>query len=104
MYQTGESASFQVQIAWTVSGGTTDTQGSRYVYQWLMKCFKVFLELHANYFSGSIPDWIGSLNLLNHLNLERNLLSGELPIGLCDLVNLQNLEIYDNSIEGMLIF
>jgi Leucine-rich repeat (LRR) protein len=62
------------------------------------------LSLWRNYFNGSIPDWIGSLNLLKHIYLNYNELSGELPIGICDLVNLQKLYIHDNSFVGMILF
>jgi Leucine-rich repeat (LRR) protein len=60
--------------------------------------------LNVNKFSGSIPDWIGSLNLLKNLHFSDNRLSGELPIGICDLLNLEELRIYGNHFEGILSF
>jgi Leucine-rich repeat (LRR) protein len=62
------------------------------------------LYLQENFFSGSIPSWIGSLSLLEHLNLGMNEFSGVLPIEICDLVNLERLMIFENSIEGTTLF
>jgi hypothetical protein len=69
--------------------------------EWL--CDLVLLEsldLERNEFYGTIPDCIGSLILLSYFNLGDNDLTGELPIVICDLVNLEELEIEDTSIEG----
>jgi hypothetical protein len=60
-----------------------------------------WLSLQGNLFSGIIPDWIGSLNLLHHLYLGINELSGEFPIELCHLESLEVLSMYDNHIEGI---
>jgi hypothetical protein len=46
------------------------------------------LNLWGNNLHGSIPDWIGSMSLLEYLLLGENDFSGELPIGICDLVSL----------------
>jgi hypothetical protein len=62
-----------------------------------------YLALHNNNFNGSIPDWIGSLNLLYYLNLERNEFSGELPIEICDLVNIGALDIFNTLVEGTIL-
>jgi Leucine-rich repeat (LRR) protein len=51
---------------------------------------------------GSIPECIGSLNLLGHLDLKRNKLTGELPIGICKLVKLEQFSLNDNMIEGII--
>jgi hypothetical protein len=61
----------------------------------------VSLSLWGNNLSGGIPEWIGSLNLLEHLNLGENIFSGELPIGICDLANLKDLWLRNNQIEGI---
>jgi hypothetical protein len=59
------------------------------------------LNLEYNDFDGVIPECIGSLILLKYLNLSDNDdLSGELPIGICDLINLEKIEIEDTSMEG----
>jgi Leucine-rich repeat (LRR) protein len=60
-----------------------------------------FLSLQENSFGGSISDCIGSLNLLEYLDLGYNKFSGELPIGICDLESLEELKIYDNYIKGI---
>jgi Leucine-rich repeat (LRR) protein len=61
------------------------------------------LRLEHTNLEGSIPACIGSLILLEYLNLSDSQdLSGELPIGICDLVSLEYLEIEDTSVEGML--
>jgi Leucine-rich repeat (LRR) protein len=79
-----------------VSNGTSNTW---YVYNRLNEIEE--LNLFGNNISGSIPDWIGSLNLLHFLSLTGNELSGELPIGICDLVKLEQLRLYYNSFEGI---
>jgi hypothetical protein len=56
-----------------------------------------YLALHKNNLRGSIPNWIGSLNLLVSLRLSRNDFSGELPIG----INLERLRIYDTKVDGI---
>jgi hypothetical protein len=38
------------------------------------------LNLWGNNLHGSIPAWIGSLSLLKFINLNYNVISGELPI------------------------
>jgi hypothetical protein len=59
------------------------------------------LVLYKNNFSGSIPAWIGSLNLLNYLSLWGNELSGELPIGICNLYLIKWMILNENTIEGI---
>jgi Leucine-rich repeat (LRR) protein len=101
LYQTGESETYYLQVARGVSYRTTDAQVTWYIY----KCNEIgYLNLSRNNFRGSIPAWIGSLNLLESLELGRNEFSGELPIEICELVNLEELSIYNNHIEGMIIF
>jgi hypothetical protein len=63
---------------------------------------QTYLDLEHNSFVGKIPACIGNLIKLLHLNLSDNYeLAGELPIGICDLVNLDELEIEDTSVEGI---
>jgi hypothetical protein len=57
-------------------------------------------SIKFNHFEGVIPECIGSMVLLEWLDLGHNELSGELPIGICDLISLTFLWINDNSIEG----
>jgi hypothetical protein len=60
--------------------------------------------LEFNNFLGPIPECIGSLVLLEILNLSDNTdFGGGLPIGLCDLVQLKDFEIDDNNISGIKI-
>jgi Leucine-rich repeat (LRR) protein len=88
-----------------------------------------YLYLDVNYFSGSsIPTWIcelvelkelllqnlkmqgnipaciGALTKLWYLDLSVNEFSGELPIGICDLFNLEQLLIFDTLVEGKIFF
>jgi hypothetical protein len=56
--------------------------------------------MEKNGFDGEIPACIGSLILLLHLNLSDNDLIGEIPFGICALVNMEFLEIEDTSVEG----
>jgi hypothetical protein len=65
---------------------------------------KEYLALINNGFSGSIPDWIGSLILLKHLDLGENELTGEWPIEICDLVDLEELSMYENHFNGIISF
>jgi Leucine-rich repeat (LRR) protein len=51
--------------------------------------------------SGTIPESIGQLVLLQELFLGSNYLSGELPVGICDLENLEYLGISDTLVEGI---
>jgi hypothetical protein len=60
-----------------------------------------FLNMEKNGFDGEIPACIGSLTLLTFLNLSDNEdIAGELTTGICDLVNLEFLEIEETSMEG----
>jgi Leucine-rich repeat (LRR) protein len=58
-----------------------------------------WISLRQNNFRGSIPDWIGSLILLKHLDLGENEFSGELPIKI--FKNLKVLGLYETLIEGL---
>jgi hypothetical protein len=53
---------------------------------------------------GSIPECIGNLKLLWYLELSENEFSGELPIGICDLLDLEELLIYNTHIKGSILF
>jgi hypothetical protein len=86
-----------------------------------------YLGLQKNYFTGIIREWICELVSLDYLNLGQNEfqgpipgcinalinlrvfllygvpeISGKLPIGICDLINLKVLYIEDTSIEGII--
>jgi Leucine-rich repeat (LRR) protein len=62
-----------------------------------------YLNLSRNVFKGPIPACIGSLTLLKELDLSNNFgLTGVFPVGICDLVNLEWLEIEDTSVEGII--
>ena len=43
------------------------------------------LQLHSNYFEGTIPTTFGQMSNLDFLTLEGNLLSGKVPESLCNL-------------------
>jgi hypothetical protein len=62
-----------------------------------------YLNLMENEFEGAIPACISSLNLLIVLYLgDNHELSGEFPVEICDLVNLEILEIYETSVKGII--
>jgi Leucine-rich repeat (LRR) protein len=52
-------------------------------------------------FKGSIPDCMGKLIKLNHLAFGSNKLTGPVPLEICELVNLQKLELDSNNFEGI---
>lgn len=57
------------------------------------------LWLHGNHFSGTIPDNIGDLSLLQDLNLNGNELVGLIPKSLGDM-SLRNLDLNNNNFMG----
>jgi hypothetical protein len=59
------------------------------------------LNLANNKLSGPIPDEIGSLQVLNYLDLSGNYFSGKIPIQLEDL-NLNLLNLSNNMLSGAL--
>ena len=52
--------------------------------------------------TGTIPATLGSLENLNTLNLENNMLSGLIPDSLFDADNLVRIDLDTNSLRGML--
>jgi Leucine-rich repeat (LRR) protein len=59
------------------------------------------LDLEYNDFR-IIPECIGRLILLEHLDLSDNhKLAGVLPDGICDLIKLEHLEIEHTLVEGI---
>ncbi|CAI0555271.1 unnamed protein product [Linum tenue] len=58
------------------------------------------VDLSNNYFHGSIPDAIGELKSLKHLNLSHNSLSGPIPSSLVNLTELEALDLSSNQLTG----
>ncbi|KAJ6297480.1 hypothetical protein OIU78_023099 [Salix suchowensis] len=58
--------------------------------------------LAANNFTGSIPDSLSSLTLLNDMSLNDNFLSGEIPDVFQSLPGLINLDLSNNNLSGQL--
>ena len=58
------------------------------------------LSLDRNQLSGEIPISIGNLTLLENLWLDRNPLSGEIPSEIGNLTNLEGLYLNDNQLTG----
>ncbi|KAL6629142.1 hypothetical protein ACP70R_028907 [Stipagrostis hirtigluma subsp. patula] len=65
-----------------------------------LSSFPIMLNLAANNFTGSIPEEIGQLKMLQALNLSFNSISGEIPQSLCNLTNLQLLDLSNNHLTG----
>ncbi|XP_050261005.1 receptor-like protein 7 [Quercus robur] len=60
------------------------------------------LDFSSNRFDGDIPESIGNLNLrgLRLLNFSNNILTGQIPQGLKNLVNLESLDLSQNKLYG----
>ncbi|GJZ12614.1 leucine-rich repeat-containing protein [Tanacetum coccineum] len=58
------------------------------------------LDVHGNNFSGTIPRSIGSLTQLTYLNLDGNNFSGTIPISIASLTRLTYLNLYVNNFSG----
>ncbi len=52
--------------------------------------------------SGTLPQDIGNLSKLTHLDLETNYLSGLLPTSFYNLTSLENISLLQNSFSGSL--
>eukprot|EP01018_Ginkgo_biloba_P040066 Gb_10386 [translate_table: standard] len=62
----------------------------------------VFLNLERNNITGSIPMEVGECSMLQVLKLDHNLLEGELPHSIRTLKNLQIMSVAVNSVSGSL--
>ncbi|XP_023914866.2 MDIS1-interacting receptor like kinase 2-like [Quercus suber] len=60
------------------------------------------LSLAGTGLGGCIPQEIGALSKLKHLNLSRNSLTGELPLSLATLTQLEMLDISSNKLSGLI--
>ena len=56
------------------------------------------LDLGDNRFSGPIPYWLGQQ--LQMLSLRKNQFNGSLPQSLCDITNIQLLDLSENNLSG----
>ncbi|XP_035832372.1 receptor-like protein 46 [Helianthus annuus] len=61
------------------------------------------LESIGNGFNGSIPESLGRLTGLTHLNLQSNLLTGPIPVTVGQLTKLVDLDVSENSLEGVVL-
>jgi receptor kinase-like protein len=60
-----------------------------------------FLELGVSKFSGVLPDSVSNLSTsLIQLNINDNTISGSIPAGISNLINLQSLDLSWNSFTG----
>ncbi|XP_031258083.1 putative receptor like protein 25 [Pistacia vera] len=68
----------------------------------LVKILTIFctIDFSNNSFNGTIPEVIGKLRALNHLNLSQNSLTGEIPPSLCNLEGLEVLDLSSNKLGG----
>ncbi|KAI3442577.1 Protein kinase domain-containing protein [Psidium guajava] len=59
------------------------------------------LVMGANRFGGTLPVCLGNFSAtFTYLEVVQNLISGEIPKGICNLVNLQRLRMDDNFLSG----
>ncbi|GLT30495.1 hypothetical protein SLA2020_052910 [Shorea laevis] len=64
--------------------------------------FLTFLKIDGNYFTGTLPAWIGNLSTLQFLSVAVNAFSGSIPKELGNLKELTLLSIHTNNFSGML--
>nr|KJB45925.1 hypothetical protein B456_007G338400 [Gossypium raimondii] len=63
----------------------------------------IMIDLSENHFSGCVPAWIGDkLSSLVILSLRSNNFDGHIPHKICDLQFLQNLDLAQNNISGVI--
>ncbi|KAL0665045.1 hypothetical protein Bca4012_101883 [Brassica carinata] len=60
------------------------------------------LYLSGNYFSGQVPQCLGSLNKLHVLDLSLNQLSGNFPSSIGEMKNISFLDLSHNKLSGVL--
>ena len=58
------------------------------------------IDLKLNNLTGEIPPGLGNLLNLTYLNMWGNRLTGEIPLGLGNLINLTYLDFLDNQLTG----
>ncbi|KAM7264388.1 hypothetical protein ACFE04_002071 [Oxalis oulophora] len=68
----------------------------------LQNCSLIELDLSSNNFTGEIPVEIGNLHDLEDLNVAHNNLYGEIPHAIFNSTKLQFLYLYDNHLSGSL--
>ncbi|GKV44297.1 hypothetical protein SLEP1_g51489 [Rubroshorea leprosula] len=64
--------------------------------------FLTFLKIDGNYFTGTLPAWIGNLSALQFLSVAINAFSGSIPKELGNLKELTLLSIHTNNFSGTL--
>ncbi|XP_020591890.1 probable LRR receptor-like serine/threonine-protein kinase At4g36180 [Phalaenopsis equestris] len=60
------------------------------------------MDISNNQLSGSIPEWVGDMQNLAHLNFGNNLFDGPIPHSLGQLTNLVHLDLCSNNLHGSL--
>ncbi|CAN7113100.1 unnamed protein product, partial [Brassica rapa subsp. narinosa] len=58
------------------------------------------VDFSGNSFCGNIPESIGLLKELRHLNLSGNAFTGNIPQSLGDLTKLESLDLSKNQLSG----
>ena len=73
-----------------------------YFFQSLANCSNLLiLDLRANQFEGTLPNVLGNFSTqLTHFGISGNLIFGEIPSGIGNLVNLNNLWMNINKLTG----
>ncbi|XP_043719561.1 probable LRR receptor-like serine/threonine-protein kinase At3g47570 [Telopea speciosissima] len=82
--------------------GSAEDNDLSFVISTLTNCSSLtILVLGANQFGGVLPNSIANLSTqLKMLTLEENQISGDIPVGIGNLVRLQFLSLYHNLLEG----
>lgn len=62
---------------------------------------KQVIILSGNKLSGTLPQWLGELERLRHVDLSANLLEGPVPTALAELPYLEALLLQQNALEGV---
>ncbi|KAL5845234.1 hypothetical protein ACOSQ4_011192 [Xanthoceras sorbifolium] len=63
--------------------------------------FLEVLNLQSNHIRGVFPSWLTNVTSLRILDLSGNFFSGNLPVGVGDLVRLEELRVANNSLHGV---
>uniref|UniRef100_A0A2C9WAB1 Uncharacterized protein n=1 Tax=Manihot esculenta TaxID=3983 RepID=A0A2C9WAB1_MANES len=76
------------------------TKSTSYSYQGRMLSYISGIDLSCNHLTGQIPIEIGYLNEIQVLNLSHNSLTGKIPASFSNLRQIESLDLSYNNLEG----